>query len=511
MSARVFDWHPNICLALRVFTYVDLFAGIGGFHAALSALGGQCWFASEIDRAATHVYEANWGMQVDGDIVPLTENTMAVPPHDVLAAGFPCQPFSKSGKQHGMEETRGTLFFNIARVLEDRRPTVILLENVRNLAGPRHAHEWEVIVRTLRDLGYRVSATPAVFSPHLLPPRLGGRPQVRDRVFITGTYVGRDRAWRDHAVPPLVTPKPVDGWDVEDWDVHSVLLDPQTQYPDGEAYDGEGTAPGWDRYRLSREEREWISTWDALVKAYRDSQGKRLPGFPLWADEWAPLEEVVAKWGGPAEFAALPKWKQGFLTKNARFYEENAEIIDAWLDDHPNFTSFPPSRRKFEWQAQDATTLDECIMHFRPSGIRVKRATYVPALVAITQTTVLGDQLRRLTPRETARLQGLPDWFQFVHTIEGTTTRQPDAASYKQAGNGVNVAAAYYVLRQHVLRDRDDIAARAPGLVEAVLGADENPDVELANLAPSGPEVSSETFDPLTEAVSEASPVAVLA
>src|SRR5687768_7548958 len=102
------------------FAYVDLFSGIGGFHAMLgSVLGGECWFASEIDPLAKAVYEHNWGTAVSGDIVPLTEERMDVPPHDVLAAGFPCQPFSKSGYQRGINETRGTLFFSIARILQE--------------------------------------------------------------------------------------------------------------------------------------------------------------------------------------------------------------------------------------------------------------------------------------------------------------------------------------------------------------------------------------------------------
>ena len=153
------------------FTFIDLFAGIGGFHAALEALGGECVYAVEIDQAAAKIYERNWGMNPLGDITKdVSENGVKVPKHDVLVAGFPCQPFSKSGAQRGMDETRGTLYWNILKIIEKRKPALVLLENVRNLAGPRHTHEWKIIIKTLREQGYRVSDTPAIFSPHLLPP-----------------------------------------------------------------------------------------------------------------------------------------------------------------------------------------------------------------------------------------------------------------------------------------------------------------------------------------------------
>ena len=104
-----------------------------------------------------------------------------------------------------------------ARSSRSTEPSIVLLENVRNIAGPRHTHEWEVIIRTLRDLGYQVSSTPAVFSPHLLPPDLGGRPQIRERVFIVGTYVGDERAYDE--VEPVVTNRPLDGWNPQEWDL----------------------------------------------------------------------------------------------------------------------------------------------------------------------------------------------------------------------------------------------------------------------------------------------------
>ena len=136
-----------------------------------------------------------------------------------MARGLPVQPVVKSRYQRGMEEARGMLFWNILRVLKTRRPTVVLRENVRNLTGPRQAQEWDVIVRSLRELGYRVSSTPAVFSPHLLPPELGGRPQIRERVFILGTYVGKRKAEED--VPPIVRNRAVTGWSPQEWDLET--------------------------------------------------------------------------------------------------------------------------------------------------------------------------------------------------------------------------------------------------------------------------------------------------
>jgi DNA (cytosine-5)-methyltransferase 1 len=436
------------------FPFVDLFAGIGGFHAALSAAGGECVFASEIDPAAAATYQRNWNrpkshsnsrFEMGGDIVPLTERRMEVPPHSVLTAGFPCQPFSKSGFQRGMDEARGTLFWNICRVLQKRKPAVVMLENVRNIAGPRHKHEWEVIIRSLRELGYRVSDQPTVFSPHLLPKKMGGTPQVRERVFVMGTYVGKRKAMRETDIDPVVRKAPVGNWDPQNWDLDRDLLQPDEEIVELE------------KYQLPSKEIEWIQTWDAFVTRLRKQRrGQRLPGFPLWADSFDSLDE--------SDLVGLPAWKIDFLRKNSAFYLEYKDLIDEWLAKSGNLQHFPASRRKLEWQAQDATSLWETVMHLRPSGIRAKRPTYLPALVAITQTSVVGWRRRRITPREAARLQGLPDWFDFGD--------QSDSVTYKQLGNGVAVGAAYYVFREHVRRDSEDLPLE---IVEPVLRAGKSP------------------------------------
>ncbi len=436
------------------FRFIDLFAGIGGFHAALSAMGGECVYAVEIDPAAAAVYERNWGLDPLGDVTQdANDGVMTVPAHDVLVAGFPCQPFSKSGAQRGMDETRGTLYWNILRIIQEHHPAVVLLENVRNLAGPRHLHEWQVIIETLRAEGYRVSETPAIFSPHLMPPDRGGRPQVRERVFIAATYVGQKPDPKELEADVLFQNRPVDGWDPQTWHLESDLpLDPD--------HHAEGC-------ELTAAEKYWIDAWDDfVVQMWEAREGRRLPGFPLWADEWVPIDDLVILDGTPA-------WKADYLRKNAAFYSAHRKVIDRWAKKWKVYTDkFPASRRKLEWQAQDTSRLWDTVMHLRPSGIRAKAPTYVPALVAITQTSIVGPRERRLSPREAARLQGLPDWFDFGD--------QPAAATYRQLGNGVSVGVVWHALKSLADRDHEVLKVTAPKVLDAILSAPWSPDEALA-------------------------------
>lgn len=430
------------------FKYVDLFAGIGGFAAALEAFGGEAVYSVEIDEAAAKIYQRNWGHPALGDITrDANDLAVTVPKHDVLAAGFPCQPFSKSGNQRGMDETRGTLFWNILKIIEKHHPKLVLLENVRNLAGPRHRHEWDVIIRELRGQGYRVSQTPTVFSPHLLPLEHGGRPQVRERVFIAATY---DPDGVMDGVEPLPLQAIIEVRAQEEWDLRTGLpLDESCKEP--------GTA-------LSSDETQWIDAWDAFVRmmwpvvrsAAPDGKRAALPGFPIWADAWITTATLQAWINGnipvpylntkglPETWSDVPVWKQNFLLKNAQFYTQHKVALDRWLVDF-KVETFPPSRRKLEWQAQNTERLWDCVLQLRPSGIRAKRATHLPALVAITQTSIIGPLRRRLSTKEAARLQGFPDNFDFG--------AQSDASTYKQLGNGVNIGVVWNILKAHVKRD----------------------------------------------------------
>jgi DNA (cytosine-5)-methyltransferase 1 len=425
------------------FDFVDLFAGIGGFHAVMTALGGNGVLAAEIDDAPAAVYESNWGLSPAKDVVELSASPRRlVPAHAVLAGGFPCQPFSKSGYQRGMSEQRGQLFHEVLKILHARRPPFVVLENVRNIAGPRQQAVWSSVVSGLRDEGYRVASQPCVFSPHLLPPHLGGAPQVRDRVYIVGVRVGRARAQRETDVLPAVTRHPVAGWNPAHWDLdRDVLL-------------ADHEIPHVGRYRLTAEEREWLGVWNDLLKRLG---AVPIPGHPLWSEYWH--DDAVVD-------PTAPGWKQVYEQKNIDFYQLHRRHVRAWLRANPALRTFPRSRQKLEWQAQDSVRdLRTCLIHLRPSGIRVKKPTYAPALVAMAQTPVLGPRDRRMAPREAARLQGFPDWFSFGE--------QKDKLTYKQLGNAINVGAAYHVVREHVHRDAEDLSRTDVGaaLVAAVLAA----------------------------------------
>lgn len=160
---------------LKGFSFIDLFAGIGGFHYALSSYGAECLYASEWDKPAQETYFANHGIMPSGDITKISAEE--IPPHDILCGGFPCQAFSISGKQLGFEDTRGTLFFDIARIVKHHLPKVVFMENVKNLVLHDNGRTFRVVENTMQELGY------TMFSK-VLNSGLFGVPQHRERIYM---------------------------------------------------------------------------------------------------------------------------------------------------------------------------------------------------------------------------------------------------------------------------------------------------------------------------------------
>lgn len=163
--------------------FIDLFCGIGGFRVAFEEsceevdINAQCVFSSDIDKFAQDSYEANFGERPHGDITQINEKD--IPDHDILFAGFPCQPFSIIGQMKGLNDTRGTLFFDIARIIKEKEPKAFILENVKQLVGHDKGKTLKVILKSLKELGYHVQYS-------VLNALDYGLPQKRERIVIVG-------------------------------------------------------------------------------------------------------------------------------------------------------------------------------------------------------------------------------------------------------------------------------------------------------------------------------------
>lgn len=169
---------PNRPIEEANFRMIDLFAGVGGIRLAFQNCGCHTVFSSEFDKFAQKTYKANFGEMPSGDITEIDENT--IPDHDILVGGFPCQPFSSAGLKKGFEDTRGTLFFDIARILEAKRPRAFMLENVKQLRGHNKGNTLKKMLNILDELGYYVP------EPQVLKSIDFGVPQNRERIIIVG-------------------------------------------------------------------------------------------------------------------------------------------------------------------------------------------------------------------------------------------------------------------------------------------------------------------------------------
>ncbi|MBR5694903.1 MAG: DNA cytosine methyltransferase [Paludibacteraceae bacterium] len=383
---------------MKPFKFIDLFCGIGGFHQAMESLGGECVFASDIDEDCRKTYEANYGIKPAGDITKI--DAKDIPAHDVLCGGFPCQAFSKAGNRLGFDDpTKGTLFFDICRILNYHHPKYALLENVRNLASHDHGKTWHVIHNKLDELGYNLLPEPVIFSPHYI-----GIPQHRERVYIM--CVRKDIG----KIPPFKFTKE----QMVPCSIDSILQD------DKEILNIE-------EYRISSDMEELINLWNEFIQTIKVN---RLPGFPIWSDRLCDLDPNE-------DLSQYPTWKQNFILKNNELYVNNRKYIDEWIERAKKNPLFFGAKAKLEWQAGQTKhpNIWNQIFQLRPSGIRVKVNTYFPALVAIVQTSIIGSRKRFLTPRECARLQSFPESFQ-------PDVKQQQA--YKQLGNAVNVELVRY-------------------------------------------------------------------
>ena len=386
--------------------FIDLFCGIGGFHQALKNINGECVFACDIDEKCRAVYEENYHITPESDIT--TINIEAIPPFDVLCAGFPCQPFSKAGHQKGFDDARGNLFYNICDIVKTHNPKYLLLENVRNLSSHDEGNTWKVIYENITALGYLTYEMPLILNVlHF------NVPQNRERVII----MCKRADLGDLATLPVIPKNPKRTLTMH---VKDIICETSLKY----SIDG----------KLKDTETIWNAFIQALIVNNID-----VPKFPIWTDWWDnPFEETTPF------YIKYKSW----IDKNRQFYQENKDSLKDWLTVSRNNIHWVGAVRKFEWQAGELAPTDgmnTLLWSSRGSGIRVKRCDYIPTLVAMAMTPIYGPESRRLSPRELLRLQSFPDDFKFT-----------EKTIYKQVGNSVNVkmiekCARFLILNQDLL------------------------------------------------------------
>lgn len=385
------------------FTFIDLFAGIGGFHYAMKKYSNKatCVFASEINKNAIAVYKKNHNIDSDKNIVEARASD--IPNFDVVCAGFPCQSFSKAGSQLGFNDDRGVLFNEIERLIKEKieqghKPRVLILENVKNLVTHDNHKTWKIIKVKLEGLGYNILDKPLVVSPFDF-----GIPQIRERAIILGI----DKDIYDKKITFEVKKELIKN------SIDSILQeDKNIDLP---------------KYKIQKDKELILEAWDSFIKIF----DKKTMGFPIWSDYfYSEFDDHHA-----------PKWKKEFVRKNKELYNNNKNAIDSWYKQY-KIHDFAPTHRKFEWQAgDDIQSVFEGIIQFRTSGIRVKRPTTSPTLVAMNHIPIIGFKRRYITEREAANLQSFPK--EFDYSGVGTDI-------YRLLGNAVNVEVIYRVFRDFI-------------------------------------------------------------
>lgn len=424
----------------RKLKFIDLFAGLGGFHLALTKLGHECVFASELRPELRDLYKKNFEMDCVGDINAV-DIKKGIPPHDILCGGFPCQPFSQAGFQRGFEdEERGNLFYKIMEILEERKPEFVFLENVPNLKTHDKGKTYSIIHDTLETL-YDVKED--IISPHYFEI-----PQHRTRFYIVGRLKSKgglgDFQFPAHKERP-------------ECNIEGIII------PDDEDY-----------MTLKPATINHLKVWQKFLDLLVEHKGE-LPTFPIWAMEFgatynfegvAPFyqqkKELEGKMGRFGEMITgnskddllqclpiysqtnkteenkhFPDWKKQFIRQNREFYLTHKSWLDDWT---PQIRGFENSHQKFEWNCgyEEHPIIQNKIVQFRPSGIRVKKPTYSPALVLTTTQipifpwikTPNGETGRYMTRKEAAKLQCMDDLKEYPDTI---------ANAFKAFGNAVNV------------------------------------------------------------------------
>lgn len=444
----------------KKYTFIDLFAGLGGFHYALKQLGCKCVFASEIKADLRLLYRRNFpNSNIHGDITQIAPES--IPPHDILCAGFPCQPFSQAGKREGFnDDERGNLFYNICSIIKCHRPKYVLLENVANLKGHDHGNTWKTIKEKLDNLGYDVKSE--ILSPHQF-----GIPQHRKRIYIV--CIDRNKGNLNNYSFPMLSQ------DVH-CDINRVINQSDTHIQ-----------------KLKPDIYHHLEVWQEFIDQ-TIAAGDVIPQFPIWAMEFgatyeykeiAPAFQSIKQLNGKkgklgvvingdtieeclsqipnyartGKDRQFPKWKIRYIEQNREFYKRHKKWLDKWMK---KIESWENSHQKLEWNCGNDSTfiLEDKIIQYRASGIRVKLPTFIPALnlvgtqipifpwIELPKAILNGSEPskgRYLSVNEAAMVQGL-------HKLDFNFTADDYPLSvtriFEALGNAVNATLVKHIAKR---------------------------------------------------------------
>jgi DNA (cytosine-5)-methyltransferase 1 len=380
--------------------FIDLFCGIGGFHQAMNRINGKCVFACDIDENCRNIYYKNYGLKPESDITKI--DIKKIPNFNILCGGFPCQSFSNSGKKKGLSDPRGNLFENIINIAKEKKPSFMFLENVKHILNIDNGNVFKHILKRINESGYTVKENMVYqLSPHQL-----GVPQQRERIIFV--------CIRNDIYNP---------------ELNLNITIPETPINIEQIFDTDKTYT--NKYKISTEIENVLNAWNEIIQEF--DVGENLSPTILCNEFYNNYSEE--------EFNNLPTWKKDYITKNKPLYLKYKNKWDTWYNKYSTLLQKREIYCKLEWQTGKKKENDSIFNHFiqlRQSGIRVKKSSYFPTLVAIVQTPIYGKEKRYITPKECAKLQSFPNDF-IMH--------ENDHIAYKQFGNAVNVDVVHYIIQ----------------------------------------------------------------
>jgi DNA (cytosine-5)-methyltransferase 1 len=401
--------------------FIDLFAGLGGFHIALSELGHECVFASELKSHLRELYQENFNIKPFGNIKSV-DIKKDIPNHDILCAGFPCQPFSKAGNREGLDDKKnGNLFTYIANILKEKKPNFFILENVKSLLNHDEGRTYKYIEDKLTGIGYSIDKE--IYSPHNI-----GIPQHRERIFIVGSRTGlKNFKW----------PKK----EQNITNINDILNDNKSSNS------------------IEKLKIDVINLWQEFLDSI---DGHELPAAPIWSMEYGatyPFEKTTPYYSNTLdnhkgsfgvslknmnkyeqllnipkyarrENLIFPDWKIKYIKNNRRFYLKHEKKLKPIVKKISKLKS--ESFQKLEWNIKEIKKnrdIRNHLIQFRGSGVRVKKTNFFPSLVTVgVQVPIIGKDLRYLTKIEGAKLQ----------SMEGIKLPKETSLCFSALGNAVN-------------------------------------------------------------------------